>query len=159
MTSTIPIYDNNIYQLVLPLNLENRIPKDDELVSFCDLIRGVNLEKYINIGSRYGRTPINRVAIMKIILFGYMNDTRSTRKIAKACKTDIRYMYLLGGEKAPSHTTIQGVINNLTLNIEDLFIDIIQPINELEEDKIDFNEIFVDGTNIEADANKYTFVW
>lgn len=110
MESIIHKYDNNIYQLLLPLNIETKIPQDDELVSFCDIIVGVNLEKYINIGSRYVRKPINKVALMKIILFGHMNDIRSTRKISKACKTDIRFMYLLGNEKCPSHTTIQGFI-------------------------------------------------
>ncbi len=158
MTNTIRIQDNfTPFQLVLPLDLGMKIPEDDELRTYCELMKGINLESYFTKQSRLGRNRKNRVAILNVILFGFMTDIRSTRKIEKACKTDIRFMYLLGNVKPPSHVTINEVINNLGESIELLFLDIFKSINKFE--RIDTDITYIDGTKIEADANRYTFVW
>ena len=48
----------------------------------------------------------NPITVFEVIVFGYMEHLYSGREIAKACKTDIRFMWLLNGEVAPSHATI-----------------------------------------------------
>ena len=81
---------------------------------------------------------------------------QSLRDLTKLCRTDIRYMYLLDGMKAPSHATFGKFINcELTDTIEDIFKDINSYI--FEKDSVDLNHVYIDGTKIEANANKYTF--
>ncbi|MFT5875864.1 MAG: transposase [Clostridium sp.] len=41
-----------------------------------------------------------------MLVYAYMNDIYSSRKIEKACKRDINFMWLLQGRKAPDHATI-----------------------------------------------------
>ena len=41
--------------------------------------------------------------------------------------------------------------------MEKLFYQVVEKLYEMKE--IRFANIFVDGTKIEANANKYTFVW
>lgn len=87
-----------------------------------------------------------------------MNGIYSSRKIEQACKTDIRFMWLLQNQSAPDHATIARFQNgNLTEVIEDLFYQLIMKLHDLGEVK--FRNLFVDGTKIEANANRYTFVW
>lgn len=65
---------------------------------------------------------------------------------------------MLQGEKAPDHATIARFQNErLVPVIEDLFYQLANKLVELGE--ISYNNIFIDGTKIEANANRYTFVW
>ena len=70
---------------------------------------------------------------------------------------EIGLHWLLDGEPAPSHATISGFQEErLSEVIEELFYQLIEVLFELGEVK--FENIFVDGTKIEANANKYTFL-
>ena len=101
---------------------------------------------------------VNPITLFEILVFGYMEHLYSGRDIEKACKTDIRFMWLLSGEPAPSHATISRFQDErLTEAIEGLFYQFVEKLFELGEVK--FKNLFVDGTKIEAYANKYTFVW
>ena len=87
-----------------------------------------------------------------------MNNKYSSREIEAACKTDIRFMWLLNGEAAPSDSMITRFTRgHLAGTIEGLFYQFVEKLHEMGEVK--FKNLFVDGTKIEAYANKYTFVW
>ena len=77
--------------------------------------------------------------------------------IEKMCKTDIRFMYLLDDMKAPSFATFGNFIRDeLTESIEPIFIEINTYIFDV--DKVDLNHTYIDGTKIEANANRYSWV-
>ena len=87
-----------------------------------------------------------------------MNGLYSSRDIEKACRRDICFMWLLNGEPTPDHTTISRFQNGKLENaIEDLFYQFVMYLNRIGE--VDFENVFIDGTKIEANANKYSFVW
>ncbi len=158
MTSTVNYTNNyNTNQLVLPLNLGIILPAKSEVHTYLELMKGIKLEKYFGTTSNLGRIPKNRVKIMNAILFGYMIGFRSTRAIEQACVNDIRFMYLIEGTLAPSHTLINNVMNEVKEKLDSLLQEINQEIMKREE--IDIDRLYIDGTKIEADANKYTFKW
>lgn len=147
----------NRNQLVLPINYEVLIDENDpvwKLVEICDTMDYTRLyDEYL----RHWRA-IDPVVMFEILVFAYMNRIYSSRAIEQACKTDVRFMWLLQGESAPDHATFARFQNErLTDIIEDLFVQLIMKLHELEE--INFKNIFIDGTKIEANANRYTFVW
>jgi transposase len=144
-------------QLVLPLNLGIILPYNSEVHTYLELTKGIELEKYFGSRASKGRLPKNRVKIMNAILFGYMIGYRSTRRLEEACKNDIRFMYLISGMGAPSHTLINNVMNEIKDKLDSLLLEINQEIMKRED--IDVDKIYIDGTKIEADANKYTFIW
>lgn len=144
-------------QLVLPLDLGIILEKDSEVYTYLELMKGIKLEKYFGRASNIGRIPKNRVKIMNAILFGYMIGFRSTRKIQEACKNDIRFMYLIEGINSPSHTLINNIMNEIKDKLDSLLLEINQEIMKREDIEID--KLYIDGTKIEADANKYTFKW
>ena len=146
-------------QLRLPLEVGVKIDKNDPVVSFKKVMEGVNVRKYLKRSSQdpRGRDGYDPEVLLKIVLFAYMNNVRSTRKIEQLCRNDIRFMYL-SEEITPSHMTIDNFMNKyLTENIEDIFNEITAFI--IEEQKIDIRTVFIDGTKIEAFPNKYTWVW
>jgi hypothetical protein len=86
-----------------------------------------------------------------------MENITSLREMAKAAQHDIRIMWLTD-ELKPSHQTINEFMkHHLQENIKTLFYDLNQYI--IDKEKIDTERLYIDGTKIEANANKYTFVW
>lgn len=142
---------------VLPLDLGIKIEKDSVVYTYLELMKGIELEKYFEKPNNKGRIRKNRVRILNIILFGFMVDVRSTRALESACKNDIRFMYLLGEMNPPSHTTINEVMKEVGDRFTSLLLEINQEI--MKNETIEIDKLYIDGTKIEADANKYTFVW
>jgi len=151
---------NDNFQLILPLNLENLIPEDDSVRLLSHVLEGLNYKKLYKAYSSVGRKPAVEPKIMfKIITYAYSQNIYSSRKIEKACKRDINFKWLLQCYNAPDHATISRFRKEYISDevIEDLFY---QQINYLANSKeILFENVFIDGTKIEANANRYTFVW
>ena len=160
MTKKVPQEYYNTYQLKLPLEISTIIDITDPVYSLCEVLDHIDLNKYLTSGKRRtGRPKYDEEASLRIILFAFMEDGYvSTRKIEKLCRTDIRYMWLLNDNPPPSHMTIANFMNNvLKENIEEIFADINAYI--FEEKSVDTNHCYIDGTKIEANANKYSWVW
>jgi transposase len=150
--------NNDSYQLVLPINTEILISVDDSVRLLSQILEGLNYSKLMQAYSQAGRPPVSPRVLFKVIVYAYMNNIYSSRKIEKACRRDINFMWLLGGEKAPDHNTISRFRSErLADAVDDLFYQFIRALNELGE--IEYKNIFIDGTKIEANANKYSFVW
>lgn len=147
------------YQLCLPLDYNRIIPENDSVRLLSHILEGLDYTKLYMAYSKRGRKPAVEPRIMfKIIAYAYMNNIYSTHKIETACKRDINFMWLLEGRKAPDHSTFGRFRQKYLSNVaEDLFYQLVIRLNEVGE--INYNHVFIDGTKIEANANKYTFVW
>lgn len=91
-------------------------------------------------------------------LLSFTYDSGSLRNIADNCKFDIRFIYIMSGKK-PSYATYCNLLNKCVLkNTDEIFTKINNIIcKELNIDTC--GEVFIDGTKLEANANKYKFVW
>lgn len=155
-----PQINNTPYQLKLPLEIEKIIEISDPVYTFCEVLDHVDLKKHLAVKeSRTGRKRYDPEILLKVILFAFMEHGYvSTREIEKLCKTDIRFMWILQENSAPSHMTIDNFMNNcLAESIEDIFNEINEYIFDIEN--VDTNHIYIDGTKIIANANKYSWVW
>ena len=147
-------------QLKFPIEIEKIIETSDPVYSFCEVIDHIDLNKYLTTEDRRtGRPRYDEETLLKVILFAFMeNGYESLRKIEKLCKTDIRFMWLLQNNPPPSHMTIDNFMNNvLNKKIDEIFADINKYI--FTKENVDLNHIYIDGTKIEANANKYSWVW
>ena len=95
--------------------------------------------------------------MLKIIIYGFMELITSLRGIEKACKRDINFKWLLQNEPAPSKSTIGRFIQQNEQHIEDVFYALVEYLSRQNE--IDYETVYIDGTKIEANANRYSFVW
>jgi len=95
--------------------------------------------------------------MLKLILFCQMENITSLRDMAKAAQHDIRIMWLTD-ELMPSHQAISTFMKHrLKDQVENIFYDLNRYI--IDQEKIDTKTLFIDGTKIEANANKYKFIW
>ncbi len=150
-------------QIQLPLNLEVIFEVTDEVITFNKLVKDIDFNRFFTKKNAYdtetrGRKPKSRANILKAILFAFSLGIKSTRDIADLCKHDTRFMFLLDRIDPPSHTTINQVINSLIVNIDDVLVEINQSIMNHDQE-VNPNIVYIDGTKLEAYANKYTFVW
>ena len=144
------------YQLKLPLNLETIIPVDDSVRLLSQFVEAMDLT---DLYSTYER--INTVSprtLLKIVLYSYMNGDYSSRSMELNCKRDINFMYLLEGKPVPDHATFARFRSiHFAPCAKRILAEMSNLLYELGE--ISGETIFIDGTKIEACANKYTFVW
>lgn len=107
-----------------------------------------------NCKGRNGFNPYNMFAMI-VYCFAFFKAT--LRDIEDKCKFDIRVMYIMEGE-IPSYNTICEFINVYILpNRDEIFCLINKEI--IKELELDVSDNYDDGTKIEANANKYKFVW
>ncbi|MBZ9632823.1 IS1182 family transposase [Clostridium sp. FP1] len=154
-------YTNNceVYQLVFPIETGILIPEDDSVRLLSQILEELYYKNLNEAYSSQGRKPaVEPKILFKILVYAYMNDIYSSRKIEKACKRDINFMWLLQGRKAPDHNTIARFRSKRLVGVvDDLFNQLVEKLKTYGE--VEFKNIFIDGTKIEANANKYTFVW
>ena len=147
-------------QMKFPLGFEKIIKIDDPVYTFSEVMAHIDLQKYfVEKGHEMGRPRYDREKLLKIVLFAFMEfGYCSVRFIQKLCETDIRFLWILDGEKAPCHMTISNFIDNeLKLSLDEVFNDINSYI--FKKLHVDLNHVYIDGTKIETNANKYTWVW
>ncbi len=86
------------YQLKLPIDLEIFIPEDDSVRLLSLMMDELDYKKLYEVYSKNGRNPaVPPKILFKILIYAYMNDIWSSRKIELACKRDINFMWLLQG--------------------------------------------------------------
>ena len=148
------------YQLKLPLELDVCIPANDCVRLISQFVEEMDLAALYDT---YERMPSGKYAspeiMLKLMLYAYHERKDiSSRTIEKNCKRDINYMYLLEGRQAPDHSAIARFRTEHFGKCADRFLSqMTQMLLDLEQ--ITKTEVFIDGTKIEASANKYTFVW
>ena len=149
--------DNQDQLLLLPPNL-------GELIGSKDLVRVVNhfveyldLRSLIDLYEGGGTSSYHPRVLLKILLYGYCTKVYTGRRIARALKTDIHFMWLSGGNK-PNFRTINNFRSGRTKQyIENIFEQML--VYLFEQGYIKFENYFCDGTPIIADANRHKVVW
>lgn len=149
---------HDAYQLVLPLNLEGLVPKDESVRLLSHILEELDYHDLYKAYSQKGRNPAVEPKLMfKIVVYAYSQGIYSSRKIEEACRRDINFLWLLAGAKAPDHCTVSRFRKMLHSGIcESLFSQLALYL--LETGEVTGKNIFIDGTKIESRANKYTFV-
>ena len=131
-----------------PVRLISQFVEEMDLAALYDTYERMPSEKYVS-----------PEIMLKIMLYAYHEGKEiSSRTIEKNCKRDINYMYLLEGRQAPDHAAIARFRTKHFGKCADLFLSQMTKIL-LELKQLTKTEVFIDGTKIEASANKYTFVW
>lgn len=110
-------------------------------------------DKTTDIG-RKGYNPFNLFAM---VTYCFSKFKSSLREMEDLCKFDLRVIYLMEQE-TPNYSVIGDFINKYVLPYQyEIFTKITMTI--MNEFNLDISDQYLDGTKIEANANKYKFVW
>ena len=153
------MYQNYITgQTTLSLNLDFSIPANHIASVISDFVDSIPNEVILGTTSDTGRPAYHPAMMLKILLFAYSRRVFSGGKIERMLEENLPMMILADNRKISYHT-----INNFRSSdhankvIKQCFVYFTSLLED--EGLIRENAVFIDGTKIEADANRYTFVW
>ena len=153
------MYKNyNMSQVILPMDLEMKLKETDIAFHVHHLVESIPTEAFAPFYKATGCPSYHPKMMLKIILCGYTQSVFSGRRIEDLTKDSVRMMWLTQGYE-PSYRTINRfrIHPQMQELLKQCFVQFRCQL--IEEKCIDQQAIFIDGTKIEANANKFTFVW
>ncbi len=143
--------------LLLPPSLEELIEENHPVRTLSNVIDGLNLEGLIKSYKGGGTSSHHPRMLLKVLVYGYLCNIFSSRKLEEATKQNVHFMWLTAMTK-PDHNTINRFRSErLKDEIKEIFTQVVLLLEK--EGLVSLQTTFVDGTKIEANANRYTFVW
>ena len=145
-------------QLKLPMETEIYIAANDPVRLVSAVVERMEIEKIERSYSWNGRNEYPPRILLKVLIYAYMRKIYSSREIERACRENICFMYLLGDNAVPDHNTIARFRAERLAGFEKELLE--QFVGMLAEwGFVSLATVFIDGTKIEANANRYSFVW
>ncbi len=141
-------------EYLLPADLREVIPEGDLVYVVDRVVRQLDLSGFYARGSDEGNPAYHPALMLKILFYGYSIGLRSSRKMAKAVRTDVRFMYLAARQQPDFHTIARFRKEHLG-EVTDLFTQIVLICRQLG--LVKFGGLAVDGTKIRANASKRGF--
>ena len=147
-------YEQN-QDFLLPPSFKDFLWDSHEAVILSEIIENLDhsllLSSYATHKNVKGRPAYNPIMMLKILFYAYMNQTFSSRKIAKKLSSDIAYMYL-SGNTLPDFRSINRFRKEKWNFLENLFVQIVHSAQSLW--LISFGTVSLDGTKIYANASR-----
>lgn len=143
--------------LMLPPSLGELVPKGHPARVVNDVINRIDIKSLVEAYERRGTSSYHPQMLLKVLVYGYVSNIYSSRKLETACKENVNFMWL-SAMNYPDHNTInrfRGV--RLKESLRKVFEQVVQLL--ADEGLLSIEEVYTDGTKIESVANKYTFVW
>ena len=143
--------------LLLPPSLEEMIDPNHPVRVVNKVIDSLDIDIIINKYKGGGCSCYHPRMLLKALVYGYLTNNYSSRKIEQALKQNIHFMWL-SGMTYPDHNTINRFrIDRLGGVLKKVFSQVVLLL--VDKEVITLKEAYLDGTKIEANANRYTFVW
>jgi transposase len=150
--------DYNFNQnLLLPPSLEELIDPNHPVRVVNQVVDNLNLDPILDKYDGGGCPAYHPRMMLKVVVYGYVTNRYSSRKIEEALQQNIHFMWL-SGMSYPDHNTINRFRSDRLKGIlREVFSQVVHLL--IDHGHITLKEAYLDGTKIEANANRYTFVW
>lgn len=149
-------YEQNQLRL-LPLDLSEMIAEDDLARVIDSVVESLDISALKSFYPGGGAPAYDPRMMLKVVVYAYSIGTYSSRKISAATKTDIRFMWLTGCVPLDHMTINRFRTERLRGCFEDVFAESVLMLKEMG--LVSLNDYFLDGTKLEANANRYSFTW
>ena len=142
--------------VLFPERIDKDISPDDPVRLVSAVIDNLDISGIRRLYKACGRSPYHPKMLLKVVLYAYMNNIYSCRKIESSLKRDVHFIWLAGYEQ-PDFVTVNRFRNRVKDEINKVFTQLVLLLNAKGLVTLDVE--YIDGTKIESKANKYTFVW
>ena len=142
---------------LMPADLGEYIPQDHEVRTINEVIEQIDLSI---LNAQYpggGSSSYHPKMMLKVLVYGNVEKVYSSRKIAKALRENVYFMWL-SGQSRPDFRTInnfRGVV------MKEIIGDVFGMVLELliEQGHVKLEDYFVDGSKMAANARRHSAVW
>jgi transposase len=143
--------------LLLPPSLEEMIDPSHAVRVLNQVIDSLDIDPLIKKYKGGGCSSYHPRLLLKLLVYGYLTNQYSSRKIEQSAKQNVHFMWL-SGMSYPDHNTINRFRSDRLKGVlKEVFSQVVLLL--VEQGTITLKEAYLDGTKIEANANRYTFVW
>src|SRR5690554_6177756 len=150
-----PYYQDQL--MAIPPSLDELVRQGHPARVVNDVINRINIQPLLDAYHIKGSSSYHPQMLLKVLVYGYVSNVYSSRKLELACRENINFMWL-SGMSFPDHNTINRFRGARLKNaLRSVFEEVVHLL--AQEGLLSMEEVYTDGTKIEANANKYTFVW
>lgn len=149
-------YDNTQLML-LPPSLDELIDENHPVRTVDKVIDKISIDPVLEKYKGGGTSSYNPRMLLKVLVYAYLCNIFSSRKIESSLKENIHFMWISGMNR-PDHNTINRFRSDRLSNVlKEVFSEVVMLL--VESGQVCLKEVYIDGTKIEANANRYSFVW
>lgn len=139
------------------MDLEELIPRNHLVRIVNEAVNQLDDAIFASAYPGGGRDSYHPKMMTKIIVYAYTQKIYSSRSIAKAVRESVPFMWI-AARQTPDFRTLNRFRSERMKDIlETVFTAVLQLL--IDEGYVQLENYFLDGTKIEANANRYTFVW
>ena len=142
---------------LLPYSFDDFISEKHPVRVVDQVVESINIQPLLKAYSKEGNPAYHPKMLLKVMLYAYMTNTYSSRKIELAVRENINFMWLTGMTIVDHNTINRFRSNKLKDSFKEIFKQVVLML--VSEGFISLKQIYTDGTKIEAQAGRYTFVW
>jgi transposase len=142
---------------LLPPSLEELIPEDHLVRVVNRVMDELDLEPILKEYKGGGTSSYHPRMMLKVLVYAYTQKVNSSRQIAKGLRENVNFMWISGNNRPDFRTINRFRSSVMKEGIEVVFSEVLQYL--IEEGYVTLENYFLDGTKIEANANKYKWVW
>lgn len=149
--------DNRKQNLLLPPSLDELVPENHMVRVVDAVLDRLDISDILSTYRGGGNSAFNPKMMLKVLVFAYLSNVYSSRRIEELLRRDIYFMWL-AGMKRPDFRTINYYRGKrLKEGFDTVFTQVVRLLHE--EGFVSLKVQYIDGTKIESVSNKYTFVW
>lgn len=154
-----PVFKSYIQgqSVLFPASLDEKLPADSPARLINHIVDNLDISRVIDTYKFGGRSAYHPRMMLKVVIYGYLSNIYSCRKIENALNDRVSFMWL-SGNQTPDHNTINRFrSSHLKDTIHDIFTQVVVMLVKMNY--LSLESAYVDGIKIESRANRYTFVW
>lgn len=154
-----PVFKSDLQHqpALFPFDFDTMIPAQHPVRLVNMIVDKLDITEILSSYKGGGTSSYHPRTLLKIVLYAYLTNVYSSRKIERATKENIYYIWL-SGYNFPDHNTINNFRSSkLKGKIDQIFTQVVMLLNE--SGLVALKQVFTDGTKLESAANRYSFVW
>lgn len=142
---------------LLPPSLDSLIPQAHPVRVVNQVVDQLDLSPILAKYPGGGSSSYHPRMMLKVLVYGYLRNIYSSRKLEQAICEHVHFMWLSGGNQ-PDHNSLNRFRSERLKGVlKEVFSQVVLLLHEAGY--LNIKEIYTDGTKLEANANRYTFVW
>jgi len=148
---------NQQQTILLPYSFDDLIPEKHPVRIVDQVVESINIQPLLKAYSKEGTPGYHPKMLLKVMLYAYMTNVYSSRKIELALRENINFMWLTSMTIVDHNTINRFRSDKLKESFKEIFKQVVLML--ASEGLVNLKQIYTDGTKIEAQAGRYTFVW
>lgn len=141
----------------MPPSLDEMVPADHLVRVINEAVDQLDIDPLLKQYKGGGSSSFHPRMMLKAIVYAYSEKIYSSRRIAKALRENVNFMWI-SGRNTPDFRTINHFRSSRMKEVIDqVFGQVLEYL--IEQGYVQLENYFLDGSKIEANANKHKVVW